>query len=353
MQGASYVFSLLFGLFISIPVLHAAVPKFGSDAQTRYARALTPPKGKALVYIYERKQDGGVSPRIWLNNYEIGRIVPGSFTVWQLAPGRLNLRVGEEQPASVSLISHAGQVYLFRLIVSRTESGTRAEIESMPAAYRKELASTRFIKNPRQVSAENPSTVVPRKRPVQTVQTAPSPRPNFTSVIQPGGMSLAIKTGSIAIAKQKQYILFNDRQFDRNASGVYGIELDYQNRNGTSFGGELLGYKLAYTTAGTGGSGDVSVEALMAIAKQYYRTRSHVQPYLGIGLGLAATSVSGDMTGNTVGFAYQGLVGIEYRFASMGIYTEYKYIGVQTKDSTGQKIDASGSGFFLGAVFDF
>lgn len=361
-QGLKFVSSLLFGLLGIIQVSHAAAPVFGSPAQTRYARQLSPPKGKALIYIYQRQQGGGVSPRIWLNNYEIGRIVPGSFTVWQLAPGRLNLRVGGEEPASVSLISRAGKVYLFRLSVRRTATGMRAEIDSLPGSYRNELAATRFIKNPRQVSAESePARApAPEKRPVQTAKTTPPPpkakprpRPHLASGIRPGGISLAIKTGALSVAKQTQNILNSDRQFDSNASGLYGIELDYQTRSGTSYGGELLGYKLAYTTVGASGSGDVSVQALMAIAKQYYRTRTRVQPYLGVGIGLASTSVSGAITGSTTGFAYQGLAGIEYRFATTGIFAEYKYVGVQTKSSNGQKIDASGSGIFLGAAFQF
>lgn len=361
MQGVKYVLGCLVVFLATMQIVNAASPVYGSDAQTRYARQLHPPKGKALIYIYELKQSGGVSPRIWLNNYEIGRIVPGSFTVWQLAPGQLNLRVGGEEPARVSLISRAGQVYLFRLSVTRTPTGVRAEIESLPASYRHELAATRFIRNPREVSAEIRSTPKPEKQPARVVRATPPPAPrpkprpreNFTPVIQPGGMSLQIKLGSLSTAKQTQNILSADRQFDHSASGVYGIEFDYQTHAGISYGGELLGYKLAYTTVGATGSGDVSVQALMALAKQYYQIRNRLQPYLGIGLGLATTSVSGAITGNTTGFAYQALAGVDYRFATMDIFAEYKYIGVQTKSSNSQKIDASGSGIFLGAAFHF
>lgn len=360
MRGVVKGVSILLVVFSAlIQLSHAAAPIFGSDAQTRYARQLSPPKGKALIYIYERKQSGYVSPRIWLNNYEIGRIVPGSFTVWQLAPGQLNLRVGGEEPASVSLISQAGRVYLFRLSVTRTSTGVRAEIDNLPDSHRGELAATRFIKNPRQVSAEQLAQA-PRKQPVQTVETTappprakPRPEPHMQTIIRPGGMSLAIKTGTFAIGKPTQNIVNADRKFDSNASGVYGIEFDSQNRDGVSLGGELLGFKLAYSTVGGSGSGDVSVQALLAMAKQYYRINTRLQPYLGVGIGLATTSVSGAIAGNTTGFAYEGLAGVEYRFAKTGIYAEYKYLGVQTKSSNSQKIDASGSGIFLGATFYF
>ncbi|MEJ2360412.1 MAG: outer membrane beta-barrel protein [Gammaproteobacteria bacterium] len=361
-QGFKYL--LLVSLLISTQVSIAAAPVFGSAAQTRYARQLTPPKGKALIYIYQRKQGGAVSPRIWLNNYEIGRIVPGSFTVWQLAAGSLELRVGGTEPARVSLISHAGRVYLFRLSVTQSAGGTRAEIESLPGSYRNELADTRFIKNPRQVTAQPlPSpprkTVKPRLA-EKTTPPAPQPRvharpaPRVETSVRPGGVSLSLKLGSLGLSKTTQSILSTDRQFDKNASGVFAAEVDYQFRDGTSIGGELLDYKTSYTTVGsTTGNGDVTVAALMAVAKQYYRPYTRLQPYLGIGAGLAATKVSGAITGSTTGFSYQLLAGLEYRFPSLGVMAEYKYVDVSTKSSNGQKIDASGSGIFAGVTFHF
>lgn len=352
-----FKYVILVSLLLVNQVADATAPVFGSAAQTRYARQLTPPKGKALIYIYQRKEGEAVTPRIWLNNYEIGRIVPGSFTVWQLAPGRLELRVAGSEPAKVSLISRAGNVYLFRLSVIRTAAGIKAKIESLPRSYRNELADTRFIKNPRQVTAAALPPVPPRtvKPEVSTATTPakPRPRPRVEAALRPGGMSLAFKTGTLSLSNQTQTILNIDRQFDKNASGIYAIEFDYQFRDGMSVGGEMLGYKMSYTTTGTSGGGDVSVLGLFANTKQYYFTSSHLQPYLGIGAGIAATRVSGDINGNTAGFAYQLLAGLEYRNPSVSVFAEYKYVSVTTKSSNNQDIDASGSGIFAGVAFHF
>jgi len=127
----------------------ASTAVFAKAYETRYAQQMKPPRGKALVYIYEREQGSATSPRIWLNNYEIGRLVPGSFTVWQLAPGRLELRVGGSNPTTLSLQTQAGKVYPFRLDVI----GDSAKIDGMPLSFRSELASLQLIKNPRQVVA--------------------------------------------------------------------------------------------------------------------------------------------------------------------------------------------------------
>ena len=112
-------------------------------------RELAPPKGKALIYIYQRQQDGNdISPLIWLNNTRIGRTVPGGFTVWKLSPGQLTVRVGGKQTASVSIRSVAGKTYRFRVSVAQTVTGPSASIELMSASERADMMQTRWIKNP-------------------------------------------------------------------------------------------------------------------------------------------------------------------------------------------------------------
>jgi opacity protein-like surface antigen len=337
----------------------ANVPVFGSSAESKYARELTPPKGKAIVYIYQRKQDGaGVSPIIKLNKYEIGRIVPGSFTVWQLAPGRLELHVGGVEPVSLSLTSQAGKVYLFRLSVTQTVAGPKAQLESLPATYRTDLAATQYIKNPRQVT---PAVVQIPAKPVTPPTTPPAaaakpvaePQPEPEMAWQAGGVALLLKIGTLSLSKDTQTILGVDRSFDKSASGIYAIEAYYQLDDGLAVGGELLGYKSQFTTPSNTDTGDVTAHVLLANAKQYYRTDTRVQPFIGAGIGIATTSVSGSISGNTSGFAYQLMAGLEYRASNVGVFGEAKYVGANTKTSNGQKVDATGIGFFAGVAFHF
>ena len=356
MQVVKYIF--IASILVLSQAAGAASPVFGSVSETRYARGLTPPKGKSLIYIYQGKQGGAVSPKIWLNNYEIGRIVPGSFTVWQLAPGKLELRVDGPNPAKLSLVSQAGKVYLFRLDVT----GNSAEIENLPQSYRSDLVSLRLIKNPRQVTAETTpppakTTVTEATTPPPSAKPAPRPQSHYhqhtEASLLPGGMAILLKTGSFNLSKQDQTILGTNESFKKSVSGLYDIEVDSQFSNGEALGGELLGYKAQYTTVGPSGTGDVSVVALLANAKLYYRTHSPFQPYIGAGLGIAVTDVSGAIIGKTAGFAYQLLAGVEYRTASVGVFAEAKYLNANTKDSNSNKIDVSGSGVLAGIAFHF
>ena len=353
MQGIKYL--LLVAMLVTSQVTIAAPPVFGTASETKYARDLAPPKGKALIYIYQREQDGsGASPTIWLNNYEIGRIVPGSFTVWQLAPGRLNLRVGSTEPATLSVLSQAGKVYLFRLTVAQTNAGPKAQIESLPDSYRGDMAETQLIKNPRQVTAVAVQT--PAKPAVSAPMATTKPKPRAhqkaTMALQPGGVGIMLKLGSLSLSNQTQTILGSDRNFDKSASGPFGLEAYFQSDSGLATGGELLGYKAHFTTVGGATSGDAAVLVALANVKQYYRTDTNLQPYIGAGLGAALTKVSGTaFTGNTAGFAYQLVGGVEYRLDTMGFFAEAKYLGAKTKDSNSQTIDVGGTGFYLGIAF--
>lgn len=348
---------LLLVMMVASQYAAAGAPVFGSSKETKYARELVPQKGKAIVYIYQRQQDGtGASPTIWLNNYEIGRIVPGSFTVWQLAPGRLELRVGSAEPATLSLMSQAGKVYLFRLSVTQSAGEAKAQLENMPDSYRGDLAATQFIKNPREVTPAVAQVPAPSTTPVTTAPVAKTTTPHrvrHEEALRAGGIGVLLKTGSLSLSKQTQTILLADRLFDKKATGLYGIEVYYQYDDGLAWGGELLGYKAHFITSGSTAPGDVAVHVVLANAKQYYRTETRLQPYLGVGMGAAVTDVSGAITGNSAGFAYQLVAGMEYRGVGMGAFLEAKYVGAKTKSGNAQTVDVTGSGLFAGIAFHF
>jgi hypothetical protein len=355
MRTARIMFVLV--ILIVSQAVSAAEPVFATAAETRYARTLVPPKGKAIVYIYQRQQAGaGVSPTIWLNNYKIGRLVPGSFTVWQLAPGRLEIKVGGTDPVTLSLISQAGKVYLFRLSLSQGEAGAKAQLESLPVSFRGELATSRLIKNPRQVvPVVRREPAKPAVSPVAKAAKKPEPkrRPQVRQPQQPGGIGVLLKTGTFSLSKQTQTLINVEQNYDKSASGIFDVEAYFQFGDGLAYGGELLTYNAHYTTVGASTSGDVKVLAIVANIKQYFRTQSKLQPYLGAGLGVATTSVSGFASGGSSGLAFQLVAGLEYRVASYGFFGEAKYVGASTKSSNGEKIDGSGSGIFAGIVLHY
>ena len=361
MKAVKSIFLLV--MLLGSHAAFAAMPVFGTTAESKYARELVPPKGKAIIYVYQRNEDGeGLSPTIWLNNYEIGRIIPGSFTVWQLAPGKLELRVGGVDPVSFSLTSQAGKIYLFRLSVMQTGEGPKAQLTSLPEFYRSDLALTRIIKNPRQVDtlvAQAPAEPVkaapapttspaPAIKPVIQTSPAASPRPTRNAMLEPGGFSLILKTGSLSLAKDTQTVLGTDLSFNKSASSPFAIEAYYQFESGLTVGGEYLSYKAEFTPTGS-----VDAHALLANVKQYFYTDSSLQPYIGAGIGVATADISGAIVGTTAGVAYQLLAGAEYRFDSIGVIGEARYLSAKTKDSSSQTVDVSGTAIFAGIVFHF
>ena len=354
---------ILLGMLISSHAVSAAAPVFATSAESKYARELIPPKGKAIVYIYQRNADGtGISPTIWLNNYQIGQLVPGSFTVWQLAPGKLEVRINGTDPATLTLRSEAGKVYLFRLTVTPTGTGPKAQLESLPESYRSDLAAAQLIKNPRQVTtaavlmpavpAKPAAPVTPSATKPVATPPATSSHPTPTVALEPGGFSVMLKTGTMTLSQGSQSILGVDSSFDTKATGTYNIAVDYQNESGLTMGGELMGYKTAFTQLGNTSS--VNVLTLFGTAKQYFNIEASLQPYIGAGLGAATTDVSGGgLTGNTSGFAYEVMGGVEYRVQNLGFVGEVKYIGAKTKDSTDNKIDVSGTAILAGIAYHF
>jgi len=366
MKRAARIFC--FGALIVSHLASAAVPVLGSTSESRYAREATPAKGKAIIYIYRRHDDpAGLSPPIWLNTFEVGRLLPGTFTAWQLSPGRLEIRTEGVAPSTLRVTSETGKVYLIRVSVTQSAQGPSAKLVRIaPEAGRADMASTQLIKNPREVS-ETAALVPPppsSPKPAAAPPPEPSPPPAPAKAdaepeapvgpLSPGGFALLLKGGQFTLSNDRQEIGNVDRDVDDKASGVYSIEAYYQFRNGFAVGIEYMGYSSEISTPGYSDKNDIDVTTVFVNGKKYFRTDSHFQPYIGAGLGGTSTDVSGPtINGSTSGFSYQAMVGAEYRGKTFGVFGEYKYINADTESDNNEKIDLSGSGFFAGISLHF
>ena len=386
MKGITFLLVLVTSL--AVKSVWASVPVFGTTAESKRAQQFTAPADKAVIYLYQLPRDGkGVSPRIWLNNYEIGRLVPGSFSVWKLSPGHLRIHIEGTDRTSVSMISQAGKVYLFRLTVTQTRSGPQTKITSLPESFRYDLRSTKLLKNPRTVTRiarsqparpkqpvkrvtptvpvqpPKPAKSVTPKQPTVTAK-APTTTPVEETELQaeeetspyrePSGVNMLLKTGVITLSEESQSLLGTDLIYDDSASGVLAIEGYYQFDSGFTIGGELLKYSAEFTTVGSNQVHNVDVLAVMGTAKKFFRVGSSLQPYIGAGLGFATTDISGpSFGGNTSGVAYQLMAGLEYRSDSIGVFGEFKMLSADTEDDGGESVDVSGTGLFAGVAFHF
>jgi len=60
----------------------------------------------------------------------------------------------------------------------------------------------------------------------------------------------------------------------------------------------------------------------------------------------------GNLKGAAGGLAYQGLAGMEFRFGSVGLHLQYKYLAA-TAGKSGNDVKLGGSGVLAGVSFLF
>jgi opacity protein-like surface antigen len=172
---------------------------------------------------------------------------------------------------------------------------------------------------------------------------------------QQGGLALILKSGRFEMSDRTQQVGGLQSQFDSKATGVWGAELEWRDRNGFAYGGELYRFTNKLVALGTSLEGEMEVVALMANAKKYLEITDLLYPYVGAGAGIAANSFSGNVTGSAYGPAFQAMAGIDFRVKNVGVYAELKYLSSSTGASSGEntKIGGTGTNLGLGISFGF
>lgn len=369
--------------FLAVVAILFTQPTFAatmaSPEQDRQAKQATPAPGKALVYVY-RLDDGQAdsAPGIWLNGRASGSLAPRTYGMWAAGSGRLDIRAGSADAKPFSFTCEAGRVYFVQLSVNKDRSVSLRQVAY--GAGRNDLQQSRLVLDPalaarlatpaKQAPSPPPSsTPVVKQTPVvretpKVAKPAPTPRVVTNEEEQAAsGVTLIFKLGRFTLASESQTILGNSRSF--SATNVaYGAEGEWRFQNGFALGIEFMGHGQEYTTTGFPGSGEMAVTSLLFNAKKYFRPSKVVQPYIGVGLGSTVTDFSpGDsgaagITGSAVGFAFQGMAGVAFRWRHLGIYSEIKYVSAETEGTdaiTGNKetVDASGIGLFGGFNVQF
>jgi hypothetical protein len=311
------------------PSAWADVPLASRDAD-RQAKAAAPAKLEAFIYVY-RGDDTDTTPiAVTLTGRETARLAPRTFGFWKVGLGRYELTV-ERSASTLPLQTEGGRVYYVEL----TRGGA-----GVPAL--------------RVVSFATGRTQVYRAQLV--AQTKESTRVRAASAPSyPGATNGAItfKLGSLKVAEATQTIVSVPRVFDDSASSVLGVEGEWFLRPDISLGLELVRYSSKFTNVGGGAPGEIGTTAVLVNAKRYFLPDSSWQPFVGAGLGAAANSFSGSVTGNTGGLALQLIGGVQWRIGQFALRGEYKYLRAKTEDDSGQQVDVSGSGPFLSVGFYF
>ncbi|WP_298138816.1 hypothetical protein [Acidiferrobacter sp.] len=159
--------------------------------------------------------------------------------------------------------------------------------------------------------------------------------------------ALILTVGAMHLAHTHQSVAGNESGLNTFGSNVFGIAWEKRHYNGIAYGGELL--LSTNTVANAGGNGQVASRALLVTLKKYHRPWAHVYPYIGAGVGLMDTQVSGVAGGAGVGPAVEVDGGVELEWAhSLGFYTELRGLYAPSGVIYGTRVNMSGVGLYAG-----
>jgi outer membrane protein W len=171
-------------------------------------------------------------------------------------------------------------------------------------------------------------------------------------------IALIAKTGSFKMANGNQVVGGSANTYDTTSKPVFGMEIEWRSRAGLGLGGEVFYYKNDLIENATALTAQQKVLAAMLNGKYYFRAADWFYPFVGAGIGYAAASYGGSLTGGASGLAFQGLAGMEFRFEGVGLYAQFKYLAATTEGtlkSTGAKenVKVGGSGVLAGVSILF
>ena len=371
----------------------------GLDAQAQVA---SPPPGKALVVLYRNdKQPVAARVPVIANADRLGDLGHGEFINAVVNPGRTFLRVGDRILTTLAIQTSANQTSYVLVQAVPGLTPVRVEMREMTQALaRSVLAQSRpaaagavaaapprapapavpapAAPVPRAPAAAAPLAAAPRPAapaaappPPRPVQPSPPPQPVRGPLVREpvaaeeeeeaaeaerGKWRIAViaKTGAFKLATTSQTIGGLTTTYDKSSKPVAALEAEMRHLDGFAIGAEVLYYKNDITIPGTPFVGQQSVVSTTVNAKYYLGGDTDMfHPFVGAGVGFAGASFGGDLQGKSSGPSFQGMLGLDLRFSSVGLYLEYKYVSSTTSDSTNQKIKIGGSGILAGISVDF
>lgn len=167
------------------------------------------------------------------------------------------------------------------------------------------------------------------------------------------GGAMIMKTGKVQLWDDSQYLDTRTRNFDDSSWRTFALAWEHRGRRGMGLGVEYITYRHSYLPS-TSGDGQAKTQIVLFSARKYFDASSIVHPFVGLGMGLGHTSVTGGASiGPDVNFEIQANTGIELRFDNVGFYVELKGLYNDTSGPSGNRYDPSATGVFGGMSFIF
>jgi outer membrane protein W len=365
----------------------------------RDARAQTsPPPGKALVILYRSdKQPVAARVPVIANADRLGSIGNGEHLNAVVNPGRTFLRVGDRILTTLAIQTSANRTSYVLIEAVPGLTPVRVEMREMTeGSARRALAQSRpagggtaaaapLAPAPRGAAAAPaaavaasraaplpPAAAQPRApaRAAAPPKPAPPPPRQSTLAREPVAaeeeeedaeaelrkwrFAVIPKAGVFKLATTSQTLGGVQASYDKTSKPALALELEFRHLRGFAVGAEVLYYKNDLTVPGAALAGDQTVFGAMFNGKYYFGGESgRFHPFLGAGVGFSSAKFGGDFQGSASGPAFQGMLGVDYRFGDVGVYLEYKYLSSTASDSANQKIKTGGSGILAGLSIAF
>ena len=167
------------------------------------------------------------------------------------------------------------------------------------------------------------------------------------------GGALIMKSGKVELWDSTQLLDTQTRTFEDTSSRTFAFAWERRSDRGMGLGMEYITYRHTYTPPNTN-TGEAKTQILLFSARKYFDASTIVHPFVGMGMGLGHTSVTGGADiGPDVNFEIQANTGIELRFDNIGFFMELKGLYNDSSGPSGNSYDPSGTGLFGGMSFIF
>jgi len=343
------------GLWTRVSVL--CVLLMASFAGTPAVADVVPP-GKSVIYLITRDTGSFSSVLVSVNGKIVGTASPASHLVIAANPGANEIASAGSGRGSISLTTVSGVRYYVAHSIGRTgapEFQVLSETDGQDA-----VARTRKLAEVGSVPVLSPSAT---SRSVATSGAEPrdTQQPDSESpeaFYDKQAVAVILKGGAYKISEETHVTDTVPTLIEEKSTSTWGLEVEWRHPKGFAVGGEIFGFRNKWEDI-LGYAGDVTTLTYMVNGKYYLGIGRIVYPYVGIGVGVALSNFSGTQAGTGftyedtyAGLAYQGLVGIEFRFKYVGINLQYKYLAadVETEllDGTTETNKMGGTGQLLG-----
>lgn len=313
--------------------------------------------GKAIIYLITQNTGTFSSVLISVNGKLVGSATPATHLVIVANPGSVEIGSAGVGRGSISLAAVSGRRYYVTHTISVSsgvpEFRVLAENDGQDA-----LAKTRKLA---EVGA-TPSSAYTSRSDVEVEskinarsRSSENTRPS-RSFYNKSAIAILLKGGAYTIGQERQTTEAVPTLFETKSDSVGGLEVEWRHPKGFAIGGELFYFRNKWADS-VGFSGTVSTLTYGVNGKYYLGIADIVYPYVGLGFGVAASSFSGASSFSTYdssssGIAYQGLIGVEFRFKYVGVNLQYKRLTADVKttlfDGTTETNEMGGTGQLLG-----